>query len=121
MHFLYLPDIRAIIRRNYERTGRTGLQTFWRYQAVRGGRVLEESPRFMPNIFHDDGEELVCKIVFDETVTVPASYYIGLDNRASLAEADALSGMTSAEEDGTGYARQAVASNNTDFTVSQDG
>jgi hypothetical protein len=52
--------------------------------------------------------------------SVPTAYYIGLDNRASPAEADALTSL-SGEPSGNGYARQAVNSDNTDFTVSQEG
>lgn len=71
------------------------------------------------NMLHDEGEEFIVDVVFDETQSVPANYYIGLDARASLAEADALTDLVS-EPSGNGYAREAVASDNTDFTNSQD-
>jgi len=120
MQFLLIPEIREILKQNYNRTGKTGLRTFWDYDFRHNGRIIE-ARRSMPNIFHDDGEELICKIVFDETVSVPASYYIGLDARVSAAEDDTLASEIAAdEEDGTGYAREAVASDNTDWTVSFD-
>lgn len=71
------------------------------------------------NIFHDEGEEYLVKVAFSEELAVPASHYIGLDNRGTLAEADTLSSL-SGEPSGNGYARQAVATNNTDYTCSQD-
>ena len=72
-----------------------------------------------PNVFHDEGEQFVCQVVFSEAQSVPAAYYLGLDNRTSLAEADALTSL-SGEPTGNGYARQAVNSDATDWTVSQN-
>jgi len=71
------------------------------------------------NILHDEGELFFCQVLFTEEASVPASYYLGLDNRTSLAEADALSDLVG-EPSGNGYARQAVASDATDFTISQE-
>ena len=71
------------------------------------------------NIFHDEGEEWLLDVAFTETASVPAAFYIGLDNRGSLAEGDALTDL-SGEPSGNGYARKAVNSDDTDWTVSQD-
>lgn len=71
------------------------------------------------NIFHDEGEQFVCQVVFSEAQEVPTAYYQGLDNRTTLAEADTLTDLVS-EPSTNGYARQAVNSDATDWTVSQD-
>jgi len=71
------------------------------------------------NMLHDEGEEFFCRVLFTEEATPPAAYYLGLDNRASLAEADTLSSL-SGEPSGNGYSRQAVNSDSTDFTISQE-
>jgi len=71
------------------------------------------------NILHDQGEQFFCQALFTEEATVPENYYLGLDNRTSLAETDTLSSL-SGEPSGNGYSRKAVASNATDFTVSQE-
>lgn len=71
------------------------------------------------NMLHDEGEHFFCDVIFNETQSVPAAYYLGLDNRASLAEADTLASL-SGEPSGNGYARQPVNSDDTDFTVSQE-
>lgn len=71
------------------------------------------------NIFHDEGEEFILDVVFNETQSVPATYYIGLDDRGTVAEADTL--PPAGEPVGNGYVRQAVNSDATDWTVSQVG
>lgn len=72
------------------------------------------------NMVHDQGEEFICQVVYSQVQSVPENYYVGLDNRGSLAEADTLASL-SGEPSGNGYARVAVASDATDFTVSQEG
>jgi len=81
------------------------------------GRILAEE--VLENMLHDEGEQFLCQVAFSEEQSVPANYYVGLDNRGSLAEADNLAAL-SGEPSGNGYSRQAVASDNTDFTVSQE-
>jgi len=83
----------------------------------RFGRVIWRDEG--PNIYHDEGEEHACKVLFSEVASVPAAYYLGLDNRGSLAEADNLAALVD-EPSSNGYQRQAVNSDNTDFTVTQD-
>lgn len=74
------------------------------------------------NIFHDEGEEYLVKTAFTEALAVPANHYMGLDNRTALAEGDVLTDVTAAEPGtASGYARQAVATNATDYTASQVG
>ena len=70
------------------------------------------------NLLHDEGEQAILQAVYDEQYSVPANYYIGLDNRGTIAEADTLSSLSGEPAVG-GYARQAVASDNTDWTVSK--
>lgn len=73
----------------------------------------------MPAELHKEGLEYLLKATFSEEQTVPANYYIGLATDASLAETATLADLT--EVSGTGYARIAVASDDTDFTVADAG
>ena len=68
---------------------------------------------------HTDGLQWMLEVCFTEEQTVPASFYIGLATDASLAETASLGDQT--EVSGTGYARQAVASNSTDITSAATG
>jgi len=88
----------------------------WRARHLRNGEVIWEET-IEENVLHDEGEQFMLQVVFDEQQTVPANYYIGLDNRASPAEADTLVSL-SAEPSGNGYARQPVPSDNVGWTVS---
>jgi len=90
---------------------------YWEIRHLdRFGNVLwEDAGR---NMLHDEGEEYILSCAFDEVQSPPANFYIGLDNRSSLAEADTLASLVD-EPSTNGYARQAVASDNTDITISQ--
>jgi len=94
------------------------MRSFWKVRHIGSqGEVLWEDEG--PNIFHDAGEEWLCKVAFSEEAAVPASFYLGLDNRATPTEADTLNDL-SGEPTGNGYARQAIASDGVDWTVQQD-
>ena len=95
---------------------RTNFHSVWtiRHLDAMGRTIWGETAH---NMLHDEGEEFMLDVVFTETQSVPASYYIGLDDR-TLAEDDTLADLTN-EPSGSGYARQAVASNDTDFTLTQ--
>lgn len=71
------------------------------------------------NLLHDEGEESILKAIFSEAYTVPANYFIGLDDRVTIAEADSLTDLSGEPVVGS-YARLAVASDAIDFTVSID-
>jgi len=68
---------------------------------------------------HTDGLQWMHEVCFTEEQSVPANFYIGLATDASLAETASLGDQT--EVSGTGYERQAVASNNTDITSAATG
>lgn len=71
------------------------------------------------NLLHDEGEQAILQAMFSEAYTVPAAYYIGLDDRVTIAEADTLASL--AGEPGVGgYARQAANSDAVDWTISID-
>lgn len=67
----------------------------------------------MPNTFHLSGELFLLSVAFNTSsgITVPTSYYLGLDNRASIQVSDTLTSL-SAEPTQNGYLRQAVSSLN---------
>ena len=79
----------------------------WKFQIRawdRLGRVLWAEKH--ENMLHDEGEQFICQVAFSEEQSVPSAYYVGLDNRGSLAEGDTLASL-SGEPSGNGYARQA--------------
>ena len=110
--------VRWANRGNVRHLSREGTKRVAMGLPLRPEDILWEG-RGIPNIFHDEGEQFVCQVVFSEAQTPPIAYYLGLDNRTSLAEADTLASL-SGEPTGNGYARQAVNSDATDWTVSQD-
>lgn len=61
-----------------------------------------------------EGLQFLLEAAFSEEQSVPANFYIGLCTDASVAEDAALADLI--ELSGNGYARQTVASDNTDFT-----
>ena len=63
---------------------------------------------------HTEGLQFLLECALSEEQTPPANFYIGLCTDASLAEDASLGDQT--EVSGTGYARSAVASNDTDMT-----
>lgn len=89
----------------------------WRAKHIRNGEVIWEEV-IEENVLHDEGEQFMLQVVFDEQQSVPTDYYIGLDNRGSPAEGDGLTEL-SGEPSGNGYARQAVPSDNVGWTVTQ--
>lgn len=70
------------------------------------------------NIFHSNGEYFMLNVVFNTSsgITVPGSYYLGLDNRTTPALGDTLASL-SGEPTQNGYIRAAVSSLN-GFNVS---
>lgn len=73
----------------------------------------------MSDEYCEEGLQHLLEVVYTEEQSVPANYYIGLCEDASVAEDDNLASLT--ELSGNGYARQAVASDNTDFTSAATG
>lgn len=73
----------------------------------------------MATELHQEGLQFLLEVAFSEQQSVPANFYIGLCTDASLAEDATLASKT--EVSGTGYARQAVASDNVDFTSATAG
>jgi len=81
----------------------------------------------LDNILHDEGEQAILSAYFATAMSgfgpPPASLYLGLDNRGSLAEADTLTSL-SGEPVALGYARKALSSAGTglsgqDFYINQ--
>lgn len=81
------------------------------------GTILYENYN-IPNIFHQQGQQFVLSATFNtaSAITVPANYRLGLDNRATLSDADTLENLI-AEPAGFGYTRQPVSSLN-GFSIS---
>lgn len=70
------------------------------------------------NILHAQGEEFIVNALFaggSTSTVIPATYYIGLDNRTTITVADTMTSI-SGEPIGNGYARVPVASSG-DFGI----
>ena len=68
---------------------------------------------------HAEGLQYLLEVAMSEQQSIPANFYIGLATDVSLAEDATLASLT--EVSGTGYARQAVASDNIDLTSAATG
>ncbi len=73
-------------------------------------------PEYLPNALLDQGEQNILDVYFRNT-NVPSQFYLGLGNNggtpATPADTTLLTGIT--EVSGTGYARQIVNRNTTDW------
>lgn len=67
-----------------------------------------------------EGLEYILETAFTEVQSVPANFYMGLCEDASVAETDGLADLTELAV-ANGYARETVASDGTDFTEATTG
>lgn len=72
----------------------------------------------MASMLHDEGEEFMLQAAFSEEASVPANFYIMLYNDTP-AETDGMADLL-LECAEAGYARQPVASDNTDCVIAPD-
>jgi len=93
-----------------------GIMKVLELQHVRNNEVIWEDFDLY-NMLHAEGQEMILSAVFAGG-TIPSSYYMGLDNRASLAIGDNLAGLL-AEPSANGYSRVTVSSS-TDFTIAAE-
>lgn len=93
-------------------------EAHWRHIGV-DGRELARG--IAVNALTDEGEEWFLKVALSEAQAVPASYYMGLSttNEATQTDAVTLTGINELAVS-NGYARQAIASDATDWTVAVD-
>lgn len=100
----------------------------WIVKHLRDGKVIWKE-EYLKNILHDEGEQAILSAYFATAMSgygaPPANLYIGLDARASLAEADTLVSLSGEPAVG-GYARKAVSTGGTglsgqDFYINQPG
>ncbi len=82
---------------------------------TRHGKVIWKQENLY-NILHSEGEELILKTLFYNDGTLPPTYYyLGLDNRNTIAYADTMSSLID-EPAGSGYSRQQLSSSSTGTT-----
>jgi hypothetical protein len=82
------------------------------------GNILWQQEN-VKNLLHLKGEEFILRAAFTGgrvSNVIPENYYLGLDNRATVAEDDEMSN-TNGEPNFSGYQRQPVASAG-DFNIS---
>lgn len=76
---------------------------------TRGDHVVWQSNNLY-NMIHTGGEEMILKTLFYNDGTMPPSYYyLGLDNRVTIAYSDTMSSLID-EPSGSGYTRQQLSS-----------
>lgn len=75
---------------------------------IRNKQVIWQSSN-LKNVLHIQGEEYLLKILFSNIIAKPQYYYFGLDNRATVAEADTLLSLDG-EPTTHNYSRQIVNS-----------
>jgi hypothetical protein len=91
-----------------------GLMKVLEIQHLRNGKILYQEKNIL-NTLHVEGEEFLLSVCF-LGLSVPSAYYLGLDNRTTIAASDTLAGITS-EPSGGGYVR-ATATPPGDFSLS---
>jgi hypothetical protein len=86
------------------------------------GKVIYKEENIY-NILHAQGEERILSAVFlggpTNNTYIPSSYYLGLDNRATISSDQTLASL-SGEPSGNGYSRQ-PASSVTGFSIINNG
>lgn len=99
-----------------------GIMTVESIQHISKGKVIYEEKN-IKNILHVDGEQQILNALFvggnTGNIYIPTTYFLGLDDRTSLAAADTLSSLVSEPAVG-GYARQGVSAT-TGFTIQTNG
>ena len=93
-----------------------GIMKVLEAQHVRNNKVIWEDCDLY-NMLHAEGQEMILNAVFAGG-SIPSSYYLGLDNRTSLAVTDNLANLL-AEPSTKGYVRF-TASASSDFTVAAE-
>ena len=71
------------------------------------GEIIWEDKNIL-NLLHTSGEEFILQTLFGGNA-VPVAYYLGMDNRTTIAASDTMSNLTT-EPIGNGYLRQPVLS-----------
>jgi hypothetical protein len=91
-----------------------GIMKVLEVQHIRNNKVIWED-HDLYNMLHAEGQEIILNAVFAEGA-IPTAYYLGLDNRATLAVVDNLASLV-AEPSTNSYSRF-TASSSSDFTIS---
>lgn len=92
-----------------------GLLFINNFEIVRDNKIIFKKENFT-NTLHAQGELFMLNLMCNSG-TVPANYYLGLDNRSTISLTDTLSSLVG-EPTGNGYNRQPISSTS-GFTISQ--
>ena len=93
-----------------------GIMKVLEVQHIRNNKVIWEDVNLY-NMLHGEGQKLILEAVFAGG-SIPSSYYMGLDNRGTLAVEDTLESLL-AEPSLNGYSRDTISSE-TDFIVAAE-
>ena len=92
-----------------------GLMKVLYIQHLRNGKVIYEEKNIL-NTLHTEGEEFLLRLAF-LSLTVPIAYYIGLDNRSTIAIGDTLSTVSAVEPTSTNGYLRVPAAPGSDFSL----
>jgi len=96
-----------------------GIMILEYFRIHRDGKIIYEETN-KPNLLHVGGEQKILGILFTKNlVSVPDTYYLGVDARTSLSANDTLASLINEPNSG-GYNRQAVSSTG-GFTIETSG
>jgi hypothetical protein len=76
-------------------------------QHIRNNKIIYEERNIL-NTLHTEGEEFLLRVAF-LSLSVPSAYYIGLDNRSTIAVGDDLTTVNAVEPSSNGYLRVSAA------------
>jgi hypothetical protein len=97
-----------------------GIMKILEIQHIHNGCVIWERKN-LRNLLHYEGEAFLLRAAFTggvESTVIPENYYLGLDNRTTIAVSDDMSDI-SGEPISNGYARQPISSSG-QFVVTRE-
>lgn len=97
-----------IIYMGMDKSNWNGLVKILYIEQIRDNKTIWRKEN-INNLLHTEGEEFILKVTFSSEISVPTNYYLGLDDRTTVAVGDTLSDLTGEPTVG-GYSRQTVDS-----------
>jgi hypothetical protein len=123
---LIVPFLDPAALRGAARDLGLGFNSVWDVWCTGPDGKLKWADLGLHNLMPDEGEQWILEVAFSEAQSVPAAFQIGLTSEVATnidentTEATVADGTDGTEPSGNGYARQAVNSDATDWTVALD-
>ncbi|KKN48904.1 hypothetical protein LCGC14_0648020 [marine sediment metagenome] len=128
MSGLIVPFLDPVAVREAARDLGMGFHSVWDVWCTGPDGKLKWADIGLHNLMPDEGEQWILEVAFSEAQSVPAAFQIGLTDETVPAtsidefttETTIADGVDGTEPSANGYARQAVNSDGTDWTVALD-